>query len=148
MTVHISSTWPYVTAFAHEMERKLAANRVKGNREAWSRLKASALLALLDEEVRELRAAIATGESSHAILSECADVANFAMMVGDVAGRLAPASLAPESPDGIFTADDIERIRADHGDMLASAPRGLFARLLLTDAAHRAEIAQLRRSAR
>ena len=98
----LSATRPWVDAFADEMERKLAENRHKGDREGWARMDIRWLLEQLRKEVDELDAALPVrlgvrgaddpsygyGLSPLAIRSECADVANFAMMIADVAGGL------------------------------------------------------------
>ena len=102
-----SATRPWVDAFADEMEAKLAENRHKGDRAGWAEMNPAWLLARLEDEVRELRAAIAymprcgcrsVSECYHfkrmaepgVIRRECADVANFAMMIADVAGGMRP----------------------------------------------------------
>lgn len=98
-------------AFADEMEAKLVENRHKGDRERWARDEDSALLRRLEEEVAELRAAVEEpvpdcgcreidcphlgtmfrrAERLARIVREAADVANFAMMIADVAGGLRP----------------------------------------------------------
>jgi hypothetical protein len=82
-----SPTAPYVLAFARLMERKLDQNRHKGNREGWIQDSPMALLRRLREELDELersRTADAPGEA--------ADVGNFAMMVADACGGIAPES--------------------------------------------------------
>lgn len=47
----------------------------------WSELEIGTLLAKLEEEMSELKGHIATKDNPVAILSECADVANFAMFL-------------------------------------------------------------------
>lgn len=87
-----SPTWPHVLAFARRMEAKLEANRHKGNREAWLNDDVAALIVRLDEERIEMEreaGRVALGPSGvlpiHAetLANECADVANFAMMIAD-----------------------------------------------------------------
>lgn len=92
-----SPTRPWVDAFAEEMEAKLAENRHKGDRDGWRREQVSTLTKRLLCEVGELVDAIGkkdisgTGRFRKAqIRSECADIANFAMMIADVAGGMRP----------------------------------------------------------
>jgi NTP pyrophosphatase (non-canonical NTP hydrolase) len=99
-----SATWPYVLAFAREMEVKLAANRHKGDREGWARESTEWLMTRLREEVAELQAQLPyrvgvrsaddsgweSRGSPRGIREEAADVANFAMMIADVGGGLKP----------------------------------------------------------
>lgn len=98
-----SATRPWVDAFADEMEAKLDHNRHKGDRNGWRREGVSEfLLPRLLNEVGELIAALREDEdavtaqdskSARAhIRSECADIANFAMMIADVAGDMKPKS--------------------------------------------------------
>ncbi len=102
-----SPTRPWVLAFAREMEAQLAENRHKGDREGWARTSAEWLLTRLKEEVRELEDVLArnepcgcrsVGECWHnqpgeeAVRVECADVANFALMIADVAGGMEPVA--------------------------------------------------------
>ena len=77
-----SATWPYVAAFAREMEGKLACNRHKGDREGWLALDMTTLRKLLFRELDELEQAISWGDAN-AVTEEAADVANFAMMIAD-----------------------------------------------------------------
>jgi len=50
----------------------------------WSDLDPGTLLLKLKEELAELEAAIATGAKGIEVISECADLANFAMFLGFV----------------------------------------------------------------
>lgn len=96
-------------AFADAMEAKLDANRHKGDREGWSMESPEWLFGRLLVEVSELHAAMidkskrwppensARGHAL-AIRSECTDIANFAMMIADVAGGLLPDQ--PPEPAG------------------------------------------------
>lgn len=68
-----------VTFFAKEMDRKLQENSQKGG---WEDCDESYLIERLRQEVDELEEAINEKEV-HEIKSECADVANFAMMIWD-----------------------------------------------------------------
>jgi NTP pyrophosphatase (non-canonical NTP hydrolase) len=69
-----------VKEFALEMEKKLKANEHKPG---WSDCEMTHLFRRLEEELRELIRAIATLEDCNKVISEAADVANFAMMVAD-----------------------------------------------------------------
>lgn len=62
------------------MELKLRKNDFKGG---WANVPAHKLLDLLEAEVKELREAVESGDPLD-IAQECADVANYAMMVADV----------------------------------------------------------------
>jgi hypothetical protein len=74
------------------MEAKLAENRHKGNRDGWIGCEATHLLIRLREEVDELERSLMYRATSgtRQVVRECADVANFAMMIADVAGRMKP----------------------------------------------------------
>jgi len=63
--------------FAEDMERKLKANDHKGG---WLFTDTMLLLTRLEQEVVELRQAYMNNEWER-IVDECADVANFAMMI-------------------------------------------------------------------
>lgn len=78
---------PEVVAFASAMEERLKANDHKGG---WQDCAVPWLIGRLRDEVAELGGATAPmhGLSSHGILHEAADVANFAMMIADVCGPL------------------------------------------------------------
>ena len=75
---------PEVEAFARAMERKLRDNDHKPH---WSECEQLYLRARLLEEVKELWHAL-ENEAPENVLLEAADVANFAMMLADVAGGL------------------------------------------------------------
>jgi hypothetical protein len=71
--------------FAGEMEKKLKANDHKGG---WSSLWFDDLWELLGQELDELENAIAESDAddpvtNEELISECADIANFAMMIAD-----------------------------------------------------------------
>jgi NTP pyrophosphatase (non-canonical NTP hydrolase) len=68
-----------VLIFATEMERKLRANDGKGG---WNECSANWLMDRLNEERKELINACSSGNRRR-IINECADVANFAMMISD-----------------------------------------------------------------
>ena len=75
---------PELTEFAELMEEKLRGNDDKSS---WKGMHIDKLLARLKEEVEELTKEIETistiGRAAK-IRSECADVANFAMMISDI----------------------------------------------------------------
>ena len=96
-----SPTWPLVLAFAHEMERKLAQNRHKGDRSGWLHVSPESLIERIGDEFGELCEAVDRRDPSQHVYDEAADVANFAMMVADSYGyavgkglieRVAPAA--------------------------------------------------------
>ena len=70
----------HVSNFSRLMLSKLAANRFKGS---WEKRNIKWLLSRLREEVNELGEAINNSEHFGQIWSECADVANFAMMISE-----------------------------------------------------------------
>lgn len=71
-----------VKEFAIAMEHKLRANDFKGG---WKDSTSTSLLIAMIEETKELTESMLTIHqfSSPDILSECTDVANFAMMIYD-----------------------------------------------------------------
>ena len=75
---------PVVQWFAVEMERKLRAN--DGRKGDWRDVQTNKLLDGLRSELRELVNMAYTGRVED-IISECADVANYAMMIADRAMR-------------------------------------------------------------
>jgi len=78
-----------VVIFADAMEAKLKEN---DHKQHWSSMPMQYLIGRLAEEQEELREAI-EGENSEEILKEAADVANFAMMIADVAKSKAACKL-------------------------------------------------------
>lgn len=87
-----SATWPIVLWFAGEMEKKLAENRHKGDAAGWRKDSPWSLARRIDEERLELLRAlnnfdITRPETVREIIREAADVANFAMMIGDQANE-------------------------------------------------------------
>lgn len=78
-----SPTIPHVLKFAEAMEGKLAKNRHKGDREGWLKNDPWELFNRLRVEVKELDLALTHCQSPDEVLKECADIANFAMMVAD-----------------------------------------------------------------
>ena len=75
---------PVIHWFAVEMERKLRAN--DGRKGDWRNVQTNELLDGLRSELRELVNMAYTGRVED-IVSECADVANYAMMIADRAMR-------------------------------------------------------------
>lgn len=75
---------PEVEWFADAMERKLRDNDHKRH---WRGMTMQYLSMRLTQERKELYAAIASGDAAK-VLDEAADVANFAMMVADLARHL------------------------------------------------------------
>lgn len=69
-----------VLKFAIVMEQKLKENEGKGG---WENNSFDSLLELMDSEVSELKHSIRVDGSDRKIIRECADVANFAMMIAD-----------------------------------------------------------------
>lgn len=91
----MSATRRWVNAFAGEMEAKLLENSHKGGREGWAQDTGAALMIRLREEVDELGLAVAGNKccgrrDKEQVVREAADVANFAMMIADVAGGMKP----------------------------------------------------------
>jgi NTP pyrophosphatase (non-canonical NTP hydrolase) len=87
-----STTWPYVLAFAKRMEAKLAKNRHKGDREGWLKDDPWSLVERILDETVEVKQCFTQGsddridfKDAEALADECADVANFCMMVADCA---------------------------------------------------------------
>lgn len=67
----------HVLNFAIEMQKKLDKNEHKSG---WSECTYEYLLNCLNREMRELAQAI---EKRKGVVGECADIANFAMMIAD-----------------------------------------------------------------
>jgi NTP pyrophosphatase (non-canonical NTP hydrolase) len=118
--------WPTVTAFAALMRQKLDENRAKkGGREGWINDTPQALLARLREETAELEDARQwkgddgplVGSYARALAYECADVANFAMMIADVVGGLL---VEPNTPKAFAS---FLRVAAEAKDPTPQAPR-------------------------
>lgn len=74
---------PEVQWFARRMEKKLQAN---DHKQHWSKCNNDYLIHRLYQEAHELWSAIQNGEPIENIISEAADVANFALMIADNAG--------------------------------------------------------------
>lgn len=73
-----------VMEFAEHMELKLKAN---DHKQSWRKCSDTELLRGLQRELDELLTAIRRREPDAAIISECADVANYAMMLADKRAR-------------------------------------------------------------
>lgn len=86
-----------VARFGSAMEVELNQNDHKLH---WSNYSAKWLLNRLRQEVRELAKAVEADSRPERILSEAADVANFALMIADVCGGL-PAVSSGEA--GVMT---------------------------------------------
>lgn len=82
---HIVSCRTSVNWFAEQMELKLRDNDHKGG---WARCEHSWLLDRLKQEVGELEKALDQVDNQENVIKEAADVANFALMIADLAGRL------------------------------------------------------------
>lgn len=93
-----TATAPVVLWFAKRMEAKLAKNRHKGDRVGWLNSDPVALLKRIQGEWKELEEAMASGHAED-ITNECADVANFAMMVADWFSQR--ATLTPTKKAGV-----------------------------------------------
>lgn len=78
---------PEVQWFAKQMEAKLRANDHKRH---WSECHPDYLIHRLYQEAGELWRAIEQKKPAHEVIQEAADVANFAMMIADVAERWFP----------------------------------------------------------
>jgi NTP pyrophosphatase (non-canonical NTP hydrolase) len=76
----VLSIRPEVAKFAQAMEDELKANDHKGG---WDKDTVAALLDRAQDELFELREAVALRFSDETILSEAADTANFVMMVAE-----------------------------------------------------------------
>lgn len=74
-----------VIKFALLMEKKLKENDSKGG---WDKCEYDYLLQRIDEEIIELKHCIRVDGSDRKIGLECADVANFVMMIADNTGVL------------------------------------------------------------
>ncbi len=69
-----------IQAFSCEMQVKLDLNKHKGG---WDEENIYYLVNRLREESVELNVKINTNSSVRSVIQECADVANFAMMIAD-----------------------------------------------------------------
>lgn len=85
-----SPTLLHVLKFAARMEKKLAANRHKGDREGWLKDHPWDLVERVLDETVEVQQSFSRDGDGHIwcdncekTADECADVANFCMMVAD-----------------------------------------------------------------
>ena len=69
------------------MLRKLQKNTHKGR---WENMSVEQAFDLLAEEVLELKDAIEDDSPSDAVMDECADVSNFAMIIATIVNRSRP----------------------------------------------------------
>jgi len=80
-----------VNYFGKEMVKKLEENAHKGG---WGRCTPTYLSRRLGNELKELRAIMhnpyKTADTKKEIIRECADIANFAMMIAENVGGLTP----------------------------------------------------------
>jgi len=96
-----------IKMFAEIMQEKLDKNKFKecpvmnphGTGRKWKHCPDVYLFRRLLEEFCEMQKSIWDGESSDKIARECADIANFAMMIADNNGGLEPVKKAAEVPD-------------------------------------------------
>jgi len=72
-----------VEAFGDEMMKKMRKNKHKAH---WSVVSDEWIISRLKQELAELEQALEKGMSDRLIRQECADVANFAMMISDKHG--------------------------------------------------------------
>jgi NTP pyrophosphatase (non-canonical NTP hydrolase) len=79
-------------SFVNAMYRKLRGSAWKRH---WSTLDNNELFRLLVHEVRELRRAL---DDDSGVIAECADVANFAMMIADNFKRMQKAEEVHHEP--------------------------------------------------
>lgn len=91
--------------FADHMEAKLADNDHKGG---WLNEYVEFFLTRMDEEYQELLNVLINGDAESAI-AECADIANFAMMLADNLHRYGIIS------DGWLTVQAMKRITKSGG---------------------------------
>jgi hypothetical protein len=71
-----------VDALVRAMRYKLAKNRAKGS---WQGMPVGKMIAMLRAEVDELEESAMRSHEYQVVLEEAADVANFAMMIADLA---------------------------------------------------------------
>ena len=83
--IHDVSCRNSVNWFAGQMELKLRDNDHKGG---WGKCEHNWLLDRLKQEVEELEKTLDQVDNQENVIKEAADVANFALMIADLAGRL------------------------------------------------------------
>jgi len=69
-----------VVKFADRMEKKLSVN---DHKRGWMKCSYGYLLRRLDNEVSELKSSLNEQRGAEWVANECADIANFAMMIAD-----------------------------------------------------------------
>lgn len=158
-----SKTWPWVLAFAIEMERKLAQNVGKDNhhRDCESDHDGACeagsgdpgwlfgfdpldCMARLYEETNELRAAVVKNDfrknddaARQEVTDESADVGNFSMMQASIAGNLKPYVIEPGKDDRDFWKGrtfTVEREGAEHRRAMQTEINALRAQLAAAEA--------------
>ena len=85
-TIEDMAARPAVIAFTQDMEAKLRANDHKNG---WADIGLTKLFELLNGEVDELTEALEEDDARN-VINECADVANYAMMIADIIRRGCP----------------------------------------------------------
>lgn len=87
-----SPTFKHVLDFAFRMESKLEKNRHKGDREGWLKADPWSLVERILDETVEVQQCFTQGSDgridfgdAETLANECADIANFCMMVADTA---------------------------------------------------------------
>lgn len=78
-----STTSGWVQKFAEHMEQKLSENRHKGDRPGWLKVQPEFLINRVEEELLEVKEAIASGKPALEVWREAADVANMIGMAAD-----------------------------------------------------------------
>jgi len=76
-----------VLGFSYVMQQELDNNKQKGTNSWRKDCSLDYLLKRLYEEVDEIGKCIETNSSIKSVISECGDVANFAMMIADIYKR-------------------------------------------------------------
>ncbi len=108
---------PVLWAFALRMEAALRRNEHKGG---WQSDRPEVLFRRLLEEVEELSEPLRQGiKGNDCVAEEAADVANFAMMLADNSGRLAPFD-APDVGKALLAERDALRGALTHIHAMAS----------------------------
>ena len=98
----LSPTMPHVLDFAFRMEKKLALNRHKGNRESWVNESTQFLLSRIVSELGEATERLCNDHGAEDVANELADVGNFCMMLAD---KLKVTSQKPPPVPNSFGSD-------------------------------------------
>lgn len=100
-----SPTLLHVLKFAARMEGKLAKNRHKGDRDGWLKDDPWSLVERILDETVEVQQCFTQGsdgrvdyDNAEELADECADVANFCMMVADSATAQESANDGTQRP--------------------------------------------------